>query len=150
MNGYLLDTNVLIALLWPPHAHHNLAVKWFTRHRSKGWATCALTQAGFVRITSNPSFSRDAASPREAASILASNSASKDHQFWPDDLSFSDAITFAGTRLLGHQQTTDAYLLGLAIHHNGKLATLDQRIETLTEPNSHARKSIELISATRH
>ncbi|MDB6055198.1 MAG: hypothetical protein JWN25_2721 [Verrucomicrobiales bacterium] len=146
MKGYLLDTNVLIALLWPPHAHHSLAVKWFSRHRSKGWATCPLTQAGFVRITSNPSFSRDAASPREAAYILASNTAASDHQFWPDDLPFNDAISFAGTRLVGHQQTTDAYLLGMSINRDGKLATLDHRIETLTEPNSSFRKSIELIS----
>jgi predicted nucleic acid-binding protein len=28
----------------------------------------------------------------------------------------------------GHQQITDAYLLALAIHHRGKLATLDQGI----------------------
>ncbi|HAB15647.1 MAG TPA: VapC toxin family PIN domain ribonuclease, partial [Verrucomicrobiales bacterium] len=52
MKGHLLDTNVLIALLWPSHAQHERAVKWFTRHRAKGWATCPLTETGFVRIVS--------------------------------------------------------------------------------------------------
>ena len=67
MKGYLLDTNLLIALLWPSHdATRALALRWFTRHRAKGWATCPLTQAGFVRIVSNPAFSRDAVQPREA------------------------------------------------------------------------------------
>ena len=54
MKGWLLDTNLLIALLWPSHERHDLALKWFTRHRAKGWATCPFTQAGFVRIVANP------------------------------------------------------------------------------------------------
>jgi predicted nucleic acid-binding protein len=66
MKGYLLDTNLLIALLWPSHERHELALKWFNRHRAKGWATCPITQTGFVRIVSNPAFSRDAVQPREA------------------------------------------------------------------------------------
>ena len=70
MKGYLLDTNLLIALLWPSHEKHDLALKWFTRHRAKGWATCPITQAGFVRIVSNPSFSRDAVRPRDAVQVL--------------------------------------------------------------------------------
>ena len=50
MRGYLLDTNVLVALLWPSHGQHEAAVGWFARRRAKGWATCPLTEAGFVRI----------------------------------------------------------------------------------------------------
>jgi predicted nucleic acid-binding protein len=37
-----------------------------------------------------------------------------------------DSIELTGTRLRGHQQITDAYLLGLALHHRGKLATMDE------------------------
>ena len=81
MNGYLVDTNVLVALLWPSHTQHSLAAKWFARRRAKGWATCALTEAGFVRIVSNPAFSRDAVTPREAAGLLAANAAAPDHTF---------------------------------------------------------------------
>jgi hypothetical protein len=146
MKGCLLDTNLLIALLWPSHEHHDLAVKWFGRRRSKGWATCPLTQAGFVRIVSNPAFSRDAVTPREAAGVLAANTAAKDHSFWPAALPFADAVAFAGARLVGHQQVTDAYLLGLALHREGVLATLDQRITALTEPKSAERKALEVVA----
>jgi len=145
MKGYLLDTNLLIALLWPSHERHDLAVKWFTRHRAKGWATCPFTQAGFVRIVSNPAFSRDAVQPREAIHILSANTAAKDHALWPDELALADAVAFAGLRLMGHQQVTDAYLLGLAIRRGGLLATLDQRIAALTEPKSAERRALEII-----
>lgn len=143
MTGYLLDTNLLIALLWPSHEHHGLAAKWFSRHRGKGWATCALTQVGFVRIVSNPAFSRDAVQPREAASVLAANTAAKDHAFWADDVPFPEAVAFAGVRLVGHQQVTDAYLLGLAIGRGGILATLDRHLVALTEPKTAERKALE-------
>ena len=146
MKGYLLDTNVLIALLWPSHAQHDRAVKWFARHRSKGWATCPLTEAGFVRIVSNAAFSRDAVMPREAAGVLAANTAAEDHAFWPDELPFAEAVAFAGARLVGHQQVTDAYLLGLAIRRGGMLATLDERIAALTESRSAERKALEIVA----
>ncbi len=146
MKGYLLDTNLLIALLWPSHERHGLAVKWFTRHRAKGWATCPLTEAGFVRIVSNPAFSRDAVQPREALHVLTANTAAKDHIFWPDELPIAEAVAFTGIRLMGHQQVPDAYLLGLAIRRGGVLATLDERIAALTEPKAAERKALELIN----
>lgn len=145
MKGYLLDTNLLIALLWPSHERHELAVKWFTRHRGKGWATCPFTQAGFVRIVSNPAFSRDAVQPREAIHVLSANTTAKDHKFWTDDLSLAEAVAFSGVRLVGHQQVTDAYLLGMAIRQGGVLATLDRQIEALTGPKSEERKALETV-----
>ena len=146
MKGYLLDTNVLIALLWPSHAHHERAVKWFVRHRGGGWATCPLTEAGFVRIVANPAFSRDAVTPREAAGVLAANTAAKDHLFWPDELTFADAVAFSGLRLVGHQQVTDAYLLGLALRRGGMLVTLDERIAALAERRSAERKALAIVA----
>ena len=119
MKGYLLDTNLLIALLWPSHEKHDLALKWFTR---------------------------DAVQPREAIQVLSANTAAKDHAFWPDALPVAEAVTFTGVRLMGHQQVTDAYLLGLAIHRGGMLATLDQRIAALTEPKSAERKALETVA----
>ena len=146
MKGYLLDTNLLIALLWPSHERHDLVLKWFTRHRAKGWATCPLTQAGFVRIVSNPAFSRDAVQPREAIHVLSANTAAKDHAFWPDDVPFAEAVAFAGVRLVGHQQVTDAYLLGLAIRRGGVLVTLDHHIAVLTALKSSERKALETVA----
>ena len=145
MKRCLLDTNLLIALFWPSHVNHGLAVKWFSRNRARGWATCPLTQAGFVRIVSNPAFSRDAVHPREALQVLAANLAAKDHQFWPVELLLADAVAFAGVWLLGHQQVTDAYLLGLAINRGGVLATLDKGIAALTEPKGHDRAALEIV-----
>lgn len=146
MKGYLLDTNLLIALLWPSHDRHDVAVKWFNRHRTRGWATCPVTESGFVRIVSNPAFSRDAVLPREAVQVLTANTAAPDHRFWPDELSFSEAIAFAGARLVGHQQTTDAYLLGLARHRGGTLATLDRRISALLDPRASEGKALEIVT----
>jgi toxin-antitoxin system PIN domain toxin len=146
VKGYLLDTNVLIALLWPSHAQHTRAVRWFTRHRSNGWATCPFTQAGFVRIVSNPAFSRDAVTPRDAVGVLAANTASKDHSFWPDELPLAEAVDFAGSKLLGHPQVTDAYLLGLVLRRGGRLATLDERVTALAEPDSVQRRAVEVIA----
>jgi toxin-antitoxin system PIN domain toxin len=144
VKGYLFDTNLLIALFWPSHVRHDAAVKWFNRHRAKGWATCPLTEAGFVRI-SNPAFSRDAVQPREAIQVLSANTAAKDHEFWPDELSFAGAVSFAGARLLGHQQVTDACLLGLAMRRGGVLATLDEGIGALVEPKSAERHALEVV-----
>ena len=62
-----------------------------------------------------------------------------DHAFWPDDLPFAEAVVFTGARLVGHQQVTDAYLLGLALRRGGVLATLDERIAALTELKSPER-----------
>ena len=141
----MLDTNLLIALLWPPHMQHEPALKWFSRNRAKGWATCPMTQAGFVRIVSNPAFSRDAVSPWEAVSVLRANTEGDDHQFWPDDASLPDAASFFGLRLVGHQQVTDAYLLALAIRREGVLVTFDGSVAVLLEPKSPNTKFIEVL-----
>jgi hypothetical protein len=106
-----------------------------------------MTEAGFVRIVSNPAFSRDAVQPREAVQVLSANTAAKDHQFWPDELPLAGAVAFAGVRLMGHQQVTDAYLLGLASSRGGVLATLDKRIAALIEPKSAARTAMAYIWA---
>jgi len=145
MRRYLLDTNLLIALFWPSHERHESAVKWFASRRGKGWATCPFTQAGFVRIVSSPAFSRDAVQPREAIQVLCANTAARDHEFWPDELPLAGAVAFARVRLMGHQQVTDAYLLGLAMRRNGVLATLDKGIGALTEPKSAERKALETV-----
>jgi hypothetical protein len=98
-----------------------------------------------VRIVSNPAFSRDAVQPREAIQVLSANTAAADHEFWADELPLGGAVAFAGLRLVGHQQITDAYLLGLAISRGALLATLDKGIDALTEPKSAERKALETV-----
>lgn len=69
-----------------------------------------------------------------------------DHVFWPDHQPFAAATEFTGQRLVGHQQVTDAYLLGLALKQGGVLATLDERIASLTTPKTAERKALEIIA----
>jgi toxin-antitoxin system PIN domain toxin len=128
MTAYLLDVNVLLALSWPGHQFHERVQNWFAAHARKGWATCPMVEAGFVRILSNPAFSERAVSAKEAVDALRFNTKHPAHQFWPDDLPLAEALARMERRIEGHQQVTDAYLLGLALHHKGKLATLDQGI----------------------
>ncbi len=91
MRAFLLDVNVLIALAWPAHSEHAKAQQWFQRNWREGWATCPFTQAGFVRILSNPAFSPEAVTPQEAVKLLRANLEHPSHQFWPDDISVAEA-----------------------------------------------------------
>jgi uncharacterized protein len=131
MTVHLLDVNVLVALMWPAHSGHQRAQNWFAQYSKAGWATCPFTQAGCVRILSNPSFSSDAVTPQEALKLLHTNLAHQSHVFWPDDLSFAEAVQQTQKQLVGHQQVSDAYLLGLAMHRKAKLATLDRGVPML-------------------
>jgi hypothetical protein len=128
VGGFLLDANVLIALVWPRHEFHGKVGTWFARHSRAGWSTCPFTQAAFVRILCNPAFSSDALTPGNAIRLLEANINLPHHQFWPDSLDIPKALHSIGVRLNGHQQVTDAYLLAIASHHRGRLATLDRAI----------------------
>jgi toxin-antitoxin system PIN domain toxin len=125
LKPYLLDVNLLIAMAWPSHVHHYMAQKWFAKKRHAGFRTCPLTQIGFVRISSNPKFTPDAVSPREALTLLERVTTLPEHKFWPSDLVLSDAIAKLEP-IIGHRQITDAYLLALARDRRGILATLDR------------------------
>lgn len=131
---YLLDVNVLISLAWPDHIAHGVVRTWFRKNSGKGWATCPLVQAGFVRIATNPSFSSSSISLEEATEGLRASLDSPNHQFWPDSISWPEAMHDLGIALTGHQQVTDAYLVALAMRHKGKLATLDKAIEAWGPP----------------
>jgi hypothetical protein len=126
----LLDVNVLTALLWPAHEHHETAHRWFGARANARWATCSLTQLGFVRIVSNPAFSRDALSPAAAVVLLAENLTHPAHEFWTESLQVPAAIKGMENGLQGYRQLTDAYLLALARHRKGVLATFDRGLRT--------------------
>lgn len=147
MAASLLDVNALVALLWPAHVHHAAAQDWFARRARGGWATTPITQAGFVRIVSNPAFSPDAVPPAAALRLLAANLEHNAHRFWPAALDLAAALARFSERLVGHRQVTDAYLLALALHYRGRLATLDGGIRELCGADDLAREAIELIDA---
>ncbi len=144
-NAFLLDVNVLIAMTWPTHRAHGKVQQWLAHHAREKWATCPFTETAFVRIVSNQAFSPDALTPADAIALLRSNLAHSAHLFWPDDIGLLDAIAHCQERIVGHQQITDAYLLGLALHRKGKLVTLDSSIASLVAEKNPTRDSIILI-----
>lgn len=146
MSAFLLDVNVLIALFWPLHRSHAVARRWFTRNAQRGWATCPFTEAGFVRLMANAAVSGGAVSTQDALRVLEDGLRHPRHRFWPAEITFPEAVARFRGRLTGHRQVADAYLLGLAIHHRGKLATLDRSILALLPDGSLERERLEVIS----
>ena len=132
MKAALLDGNVLIALQWPAHEHHDAAHRWFRKMAGRGWATCPLTELAFVRIISNPAFSADALAPAAALSLLDANLGHPSHVFWADDLPVRLQIFDDLGQLDGHRQLTDLYLLALAKAHKGVLATFDAGLKRVS------------------
>ena len=124
----LLDVNVLVALFDSEHVHHDLAHDWFADHRTNGWATCPLTENGFVRVLSNPAYGHDSLRPEEIMKTLRQFRASRHHVFWPGTVSLADERVFQLDIIAGHRQLTDVYLLGLARTKKGCLATFDRTI----------------------
>ena len=134
----LLDVNVLIALAWPNHVHHVAARAWFEDHREGGWATCALTEAGFVRVSCNPSVVRHSVTPLDAIGVLERLIQLGSHTFWSLDQSILHLPASIGSRLQGYRQITDAVLLATAMQRKGQLATLDAGIEGLVSEEQRA------------
>lgn len=147
MSVHLLDANLLIALAWPHHVHHAKAHEWFHNAGRKAWATCPLTQVAFIRISSNPKIIADAVSPREALEVLKRIVAVPGHHFWHDDVAPADAKVFTSAAFVGHRQVTDAYLLALAQHHKGKLATFDNGVAELIQAHKERRQHVTLVEA---
>jgi toxin-antitoxin system PIN domain toxin len=123
----LLDVNLLIALFDPDHVHHDLAHDWFADNRTRGWATCAVTENGFVRVLANPAYGSVVSRPADLVARLRQLSDIEGHRFWADNVSLRDPALFDCGRV-GYRQLTDVYLLGLARKHDGVLATFDRTI----------------------
>jgi len=126
---WLLDVNVLLALLDPAHTHHEAAHAWFATANA-AWASCNLTQNGALRIMSHQRYGNAVASTAIAAELLAGLCSQPGHVYWNADLSLLDSPLIDRTRLLSSGQVTDTYLLALAVQHRGRLATFDKRLVT--------------------
>lgn len=146
MSTALLDLNILTALLWPAHEHHDAAHRWFERRGRARWATCPLTQLGFVRLVSNPAFSRDALPPLAALALLGENLSHPAHEFWPENLQLPSAVKAMEPHLHGYRQLTDAYLLALADKRKGVLVTFDRGLRNLA---ANLSQSVLEVVSTR-
>ena len=124
---YLLDVNVLIALCDPNHVHHARGRSWFMSSHCDAWATCPITENGLVRILGQPGYPDFAGGPDDARQVLNALTRAPGHQFWPDAVTLRDEAAFTGLR--SSTLVTDLYLLELAVHYRGRLATFDARID---------------------
>ncbi len=136
----LLDTNALVALAWPNHQFHGLVVTRLERQPVAPWATCALTQLGFVRLSSNPSVVGRRKTPAESVAMLAALTQDGRHCYL-EQLPSLPSVRNHFHRLVGHNQVTDAYLLALAATNGAVLLTLDRRMV----PPESARNNIEVL-----
>jgi uncharacterized protein len=141
---FLLDVNVLIALIDRRHVFHESAQDWFAGQGRESWATCPLTQMAVLRVVGHASYPNFPGSPAAVATVLADLCTSKNHQFWPDEISVLRTKHLNVERLLTSGQITDSYLLALARAREGQLATFDRRIVT-TAVNRGA-ESLHLIA----
>jgi len=140
----LLDVNVLIALFDPEHIHYEAAHGWFGSKARGLWATCPLTENGFVRIVSNPKYPGSRTTVADAASRLSMLCESSDHVFWPDSLSLRDPRHFAIGSVRGYRQITDVYLLALATNNDGVVVTFDQSISDWAVPGAGSHRVVTL------
>ena len=136
MTPSLVDVNVLLALAWPNHQHHQSAHRWFSRLGKQGWATCAITELAFVRLSSNPAFTAEAVTPNEAAALLVRYKAHPGHAF----VEHLPEIAVAGLEnVIGHQQVNDAYLVRVAERKKMVFVTFDHRAR------AHAEKAQTVV-----
>ena len=131
----LLDVNVLLALLDRDHVDHATARAWLSGEIHDGWASCALTQNGFVRIISQPRYPSPV-SPAEAVERLLRATSTEHHEFWPCSLSLLDARQVNPRHIHGPRQVTDVYLLALAVEHGGRFVTFDRTIPLSAAPGA--------------
>lgn len=143
MSLFLLDVNVLLALVDPRHMDHERAHEWFRTSGMHGWATCPITENGFIRIASNPKYPNSPGNALLTREILTRFCKHAHHAFWPDSETLRDDRLFSLDGTVSASHLTDVYLLGLAAHKRGKLATFDRHIPVSTVRGGTA--ALELI-----
>lgn len=125
----LLDVNALVALAWDSHVHHVAIREWFAVNHERGWATCPITESGFVRVSSNPKALPSPIGAMAAREVLARLRTVGAHRFLVDDVSMADPDVPATS---GHRRVTDAHLLTLARRGGVRLVTFDAGLAALS------------------
>lgn len=142
---HLADANALIAPCWSAHVHHDTVLAWFNRHAKAGWATCALSQAGCVRVLSRPAMGEAASTVAELAQALAHYLDHPAHRLLPLDFDFAEVLARCAGGVVGHRQLTDAYLLTTATRAGMKLHTVDSGVRALLAGEAERMAHIELL-----
>jgi uncharacterized protein len=127
----LLDLNVLIALADQRHDHHQIARAWFASGGKENWGICPLTEAGFLRVTTNPVYRPNPHTLERAIAVLQALQGLPGYWYWEIKDSWVNLTAPFAARIAGQQQVTDAYLLGLALKEKGVLVTFDRAVRYL-------------------
>ncbi|XLZ68852.1 TA system VapC family ribonuclease toxin [Massilia sp. SR12] len=141
---FLLDVNVLIALVDDDHVHHDAAHRWFETEGWQSWATCPLTENGVLRIVGDPRYPNSPGSPIVVAPLVKQLQIAPGHAFWADDISLLNLADLDHRCLLHSRYITDTYLLALAKSRNGTLTTFDRHLVTSAVKNG--RRHLRLLS----
>lgn len=131
---YLLDVNLLAALSSDEHEHHQKAHGWFDPLNRESWAICPLTEAGYIRLAANLATRVGSRSIKRATEVLAEIARRPGYCYWPITDTWAELTAPFADRIFGHQQVTDAYLLGLAIQNDGVLVTFDRGMKYMAGP----------------
>lgn len=139
----LLDVNVLLALLDSDHVDHSRAWDWLGAEVGHGWASCPLTENGFVRIISQPRYPNPIRAS-QAIELLGQATATEHHEFWAADVSVLDPRRVSASRVHGPKQVTDLYLMALAVAHDGRFVTFDDAIPMSAVPAARPEQLVVL------
>jgi len=128
----LPDVNVLLALVWSCHPHHEVAHEWFGREAASGWATCLFTQTAFLRLSLNPQVVHVAIDCPAAVRLISGLVDHRTHHFVDAapalvGTSFQELVS----KIVGYRQVSDATLLYIARSHGLKLVTSDQTVTAI-------------------
>jgi uncharacterized protein len=134
----LPDINFLIALIWPNHIFHETARRRMEQHRGK-WATCLVTELGFIRVSSSPAALQTVVSPRQAAQFLSLTKSDRHHVYLDGG---PPPAQHSWNSVQGHKQVTDAWLIWFATNHGARLITFDRKMSALS-----AEADVEILSA---
>ena len=137
---YLLDVNVLVALLDEDHIHHRIVTEWFDTPGLQ-WAICPFTEAGLLRHMMRPKIGD--MSMDEATAMLAQLSKESGYHYQAISAGWQTLCSKFFKRIFGHRQITDAYLLGLAVREGLVLATFDRALLHLAGEHS---KSVFILT----
>jgi toxin-antitoxin system PIN domain toxin len=127
----LLDVNALVAISLPNHVHHDVAADWFVEEHATGWATCPVTESGFVRVATNPRLADPPVHQADAVEFLRALRQQGGHEFLADDVAMSTVDEVDHRTIVGHRQVTVVHLLVLARRRGARLVTFDRRLADL-------------------
>jgi predicted nucleic acid-binding protein len=121
--SFRTKVNALIALLDEEHVHHEAILEWLTGQENlgHGFATCAITQIGLIRVMSSKGYFKPVAT--QEGGHPARSHDGKGHQYL--GMPAPTAVGAIRWRDVKSASSTDALLLSTAVAYGCRLVTFD-------------------------